>query len=284
MLLLVLAAQAGILRPEIRVGAGAVLAVGLVAVASWLSARPGGRVGAIALAATGVAAAYMDVIAVTTIYDWVSAPVGLAIAAVIGGGGLTLARRWDSEHLGLLVLVPLIILAPVVTDGITLLLVGFMLALSAAALPVQLAKDWIWMHAARTAAGTFPLLVALAASAFDSGDDLWLAAACGIAAALAIVGALILLPRTRNQVAMALLTAAGVLPVLRTGTSSEPTSATCTCSSTNSSTSHARAATPSPSGCGPWMRSRTAGPTPSRAAPRCRNSRPMSTTPARSWI
>ena len=213
-LLLVLAAQAGILRPEIRVGAGAVLAVGLVAVAGWLSARPGGRVGAIALAATGVAAAYMDVIAVTTIYDWVSAPVGLAIAAVIGGGGLTLARRWDSEHLGLLVLVPLIILAPVVTDGITLLLVGFMLALSAAALPVQLGKDWIWMHAARTAAGTFPLLVALAASAFDSGDDLWLAAACGIAAALAIVGALILLPRTRNQVAMALLTAAGVLPVL----------------------------------------------------------------------
>ena len=190
------------------------LAVGLVAVASWLSARPGGRVSAIALAATGVAAAYMDVIAVTTIYDWVSTPVALAIAAVIGGGGLTLARRWDSEHLGLLVLVPLIILAPVVTDGITLLLVGFMLALSAAALPVQLGKDWIWMHAARTAAGTFPLLVALAASAFDSGDDLWLAAACGIAAALAIVGALILLPRTRNQVAMALLTAAGVLPVL----------------------------------------------------------------------
>ena len=127
-----LAAQAGILRPEIRVGAGAVLAVALVAVGRWLYARPGGRVGAIALAATGVAAAYMDVIAVTTIYDWVSAPVGLGIAAVIGGGGLTLARRWNSEHLGLLVLVPLIVLAPVVTDGITLLLVGFMLALSAA--------------------------------------------------------------------------------------------------------------------------------------------------------
>ena len=63
----------------------------------WLYARPGGRVGAIALAATGIAAAYMDVIAVTTIYDWVPAPVGLAIAAVIGGGGLTLARRWDSR-------------------------------------------------------------------------------------------------------------------------------------------------------------------------------------------
>ncbi len=95
-LLLVLAAQAGILRPEIRVGAGAVLAGALVAVAARLQRPPGGRVGAIALAATGVAAAYMDVIAITTIYDWVSAPVGLVIAAVIGGGGLTLARRWDS--------------------------------------------------------------------------------------------------------------------------------------------------------------------------------------------
>jgi hypothetical protein len=165
------------------------------------------------LAATGVAAAYMDVIAVTTIYTWVPAPVGLVIAAVIGGSGLMLARRWDSEHLGLLVLVPLIGLTPVVTDGITLLLVGFMLALSAASLPVQLGKDWIWMHAARTAVATFPLLVALAAAYFDSRSDLWLAGGCGIAALLAIVGALILLPRTGSRVAMALLTATGVVPV-----------------------------------------------------------------------
>lgn len=213
-LLLVLAAQAGILRPEFRVGALAALAAALVGVAWWLNARPGGRVGAIALAATGVAAAYMDVIAVTTIYDWVSAPVGLILAAVIAGGGLTLARRWDSEHLGLLVLVPLIGLAPVVTDGITLLLVGFMLALSTVSVPVQLGKDWIWLHAARITAAVFPLLLALAVRYFDSREDLWLAGACGIAALVAIGSALILLPTTRNRVLMALLTAAGVTPVL----------------------------------------------------------------------
>ena len=173
------------------------LAVALVAAGAWLYARPGGRVGAIALAATGVAAAYMDVIAVTTIYDWVPAPVGLAIAAVIGGGGLTLARRWNSEHLGLLVLVPLIVLAPVVTDGITLLLVGFMLALSAASLPVQLGKDWIWMHAARTAASH------LAATGGAGRDRISIpGTTCGWPVravsrrVLAIVGALILLPRT----------------------------------------------------------------------------------------
>ena len=166
------------------------------------------------MAATGVAAAYIDVIAVTTIYDWVSAPVGLVIAAVIGGGGLTLARRWDSQHLGLLVLVPLIVLAPIVTDGITMLLIAFMLAISAASLLVQLGKDWIWLHTARITASTFPLLVALAVAHFGDGNDAWLAGACGIAAVLAIVGALILLPSTGNRVAMALLTTAGVLPVL----------------------------------------------------------------------
>ena len=92
-LLLVLAAQAGILRPGFRVFAGAALAAGLVGVAWRLVDRPGGRVGAIALAATGIAAAYIDVIAVTTIYHWVSAPVGLTIAAVVAVAGLMLARR-----------------------------------------------------------------------------------------------------------------------------------------------------------------------------------------------
>ena len=213
-LLLVLAAQAGILRPEIRVGAGAMLAGALVVVAARMNSRPGGRVGAIALAATGIAAAYMDVIAITTIYDWVAAPVGLVVAAVIGGGGLTLARRWDSQHLGLLVLVPLIVLAPIVSDGITMLLIAFMLAIAAASLLVQLGKDWIWLHAARITAPTFPLLIALVAARVGDANGAWLAGGCAIAAALAIVGALVLLPSTSNRVAMALLTIAGVFPVL----------------------------------------------------------------------
>lgn len=212
--LLVLAAQAGLLRPEIRVAAGAALAGGLVGAGWWLYRRPGGRTGAVALTATGIAAAYMDVIALTTIYDWVSAPAGLVLAALIGGGGLTLARRWNSEQLGLLVLVPLLVLAPIVVGGVTLLLVAFMLALSAASLPVQISKDWLWLHAARIAAGTLPLLVALLGVYFADGRDPWLVGACGIAALLAIAAALILLPGTANKSAMAVLTAAGVLPVL----------------------------------------------------------------------
>jgi uncharacterized membrane protein len=213
-LLLVLAAQAGILRPGFRVAAGAVLAAGLVAAAWWQQSRPGGRIGAIALAATGIAAAYIDVIAVTAIYHWVSAPVGLAIAAVIGGGGLVLARLWDSEHLGLLVLVPLIVLAPVVTDGVTLLLIGFMLALSAATLPVQWGRDWMTLHVARVAASTVPLLFALAAAAFNDRTDLRLALACAVGAVLAVGAGVLLLRWTANKGAMALTTAAGTVPLL----------------------------------------------------------------------
>ncbi|WP_460354122.1 DUF2339 domain-containing protein [Mycobacterium sp. ZZG] len=216
-LLLVLAAQAGILRPEFRVGAGAVLAAGLVAAGWWQDSRPGGRVGAIALVATGVAAAYIDVIAVTAIYDWMPAAIGLIVASAVAAGGLAVARRWDSQHLGLLVLAPLIGLAPIVTDGISLLLVGFMLTLAAVSLPVQLGRDWLWLHAARIAAAVLPLLAALAARHIAGRHDLWLAGACGIAAAIALTAALILLPGTRNRAALALLTAAGLLPVLCVG-------------------------------------------------------------------
>lgn len=214
-LLLVLAAQAGLLRPELRVAGGVALAGGLVAVGSRWQRRPGGRVGAIALGATGIATGYMNVIAVSTIYGWVPGPFALLLAALVGGAGLMLARRWDSEHLAVLVFVPLAILAPVITDGVTVLLIGFMLALSAAALPAQLGRDWIWMHAARIAAVTLLLLSALASAQFGGSEDPWLLGiACGLAALLSIVSALMLLPSARNRATVALVSAAGVGPVL----------------------------------------------------------------------
>jgi uncharacterized membrane protein len=213
-LLVVLAAQAGILRPEVRVGAGALLAGALVGIGCWLSRRPGGRVGAIALAATGIAAAYIDIIAVATVYQWVPAAVALVLAAAVAGGGLTVARRWNSEQLALLVLVPLLALGPAVVGGVTLLLVGFMLALSAATLPVQLGKNWLAMHGARMAVSTLPLLIALVGVNSTSKQVLWLAAACAIAAFLALASAVVLLPHSTHPVAVALFSAAGTIPVL----------------------------------------------------------------------
>jgi uncharacterized membrane protein len=217
-LLLVLAAQAGLLRPELRVAAGAVLGVALVGIGRWLHARPGGQVGAITLSATGIAALYLGIMAVATIYHWVTAPVALVIGALVGAGGLTLARRWDHEQLAVLVLVPLLVLAPVITDGVTLLLIGFMIALSATTLLVQIGRDWVWMHVARTAAVTVPLLVALAAAYFGSHADTWLlGGATGIAALLSVIGAVLLLRSTTNRSVMALVTVGGLVPALAAG-------------------------------------------------------------------
>lgn len=213
-LLLVLAAQAGILRPEVRVVAGGALAAALVALAWRLHGRPGGRVGAVALAATGVSAAYVDLIAVTTKYHWVSAPAGLLVAGAVASGGLLLTRRWDAEALGLLVLVPLLGLAPVVADGLTPVLIGFMLALAAASVAVQVGRDWIRLHAASIAVATLPLLAALTLSAFDSRRSPVLVVACAIAGVLAVGSALLLLPGTRRSGAMAVVSAMGTAPVL----------------------------------------------------------------------
>lgn len=216
-LLLVLAAQAGLLAPGVRVGAGAVLAAGLTTAGWRLHGRPGGRVGAIALAATGIAAAYVDVIAVTAVYGFLPPPAGLVIAAAVAGSGLFLARQWDSEHLGMLVLVPLIGLAPVVGDGVTLLVVGFLLALAAASLPVQLGRSWTGLHVARIATATVPLLIALIGVERSSADAGWLAGAAAIGAVLAILGALLSFPTHRRPVAVAAWSAAGTVPVLSLG-------------------------------------------------------------------
>ena len=143
------------------------------------------------------------------------AATGLVVAGPVGAA-LHLADQRAPFGARTAVVVPVGsgVLAPVVADGVSLLLIGFMLALSAAALPVQIGKDWVWMYVARTVVCTFPLLVALASAAFGSHRNPGLAAGCAAAAVLAIAGALILLPKTTNRSLLAVATAGGALPVL----------------------------------------------------------------------
>lgn len=214
-MMLVLAAQAGILRPEIRVAAGAVLAAVLVIVAVRMADRPGGRVGAIALSATGIAAAYFDVVAVTRFYDWLPDYGGLLLAGLVTFGGLLLARRWDSQHLGLLVLIPVFILAPVLTEGPSLLLVGFMLAMAIGSFPVQLGKDWVLLHAARVTASTATLLAWIAASAGHSESHVVLATTAIVGnAVFGVATAAILARKSSLPQLTALLGCATVVPVV----------------------------------------------------------------------
>jgi len=121
-MLLVLAAQRGWFGPGARVAAGAALAAAL----AWLGVRGGesdrraGRAAGsapVALVATGAAAAYLDVVAVTTGYGWVAPAPGLVLAGLVALGGLHLARRWGSELLAVLLVAGAALLAPAVAQG-----------------------------------------------------------------------------------------------------------------------------------------------------------------------
>jgi hypothetical protein len=121
-MLLVLAAQRGWFGPGARVAAGAVLAAALAGFGvrtgeSDRRARSAVGSAPVALVATGAAAAYLDVVAVTSGYGWVAPVPGLVLAGLVALGGLHLARRWDSELLAVLLLAGAAGLAPVVAQS-----------------------------------------------------------------------------------------------------------------------------------------------------------------------
>ncbi len=136
-MLLVIAVRHGWFGPLARVGAGAALAAVLATLGSRQGAadlRAGRAVGAapVALVATGGAAAYLDVVAVTQGYGWVPAVPGLALSGVVALAGLWLARRWGSELLAVVMVAGAAGFSPVVAGGPGWVLSGFLGVLSLA--------------------------------------------------------------------------------------------------------------------------------------------------------
>ena len=201
---LVLAAQRGWFGPEARVAAGAVLAVILIGLGvrsgradlrgrDTVEGAPAAAVGApsgvgaapVALVATGVATAYLVVVAVTTGYGWVPTAPGLALAGAVALGGLHLARSWRSELLAVLVVLGAAVLAPVVAQGGGWVVTGYLAILCLA--------GW-WASGDRTTpvltlARVLPLTLALLVSSVAGGgtvDDVGNLAIAGIALAAAL--------------------------------------------------------------------------------------------------
>ncbi|MEC3914357.1 DUF2339 domain-containing protein [Nocardia sp. CDC160] len=219
-MLLVLAAQAGFFGPVPRVVAGALFSGALVAIAIRVAGKAGGKVGGIALAATGIAGGYLDVIAVTSIYHWLPPVVGYAVALGIAAGGVALAVRWGSQALAVLVVLGAALLAPFVSTELVVLL-GFLIVLQIAALPVQSVRDWPVLHVVRTLPAALTTLLAVAASALElSGDDtstvqrIQVLAAATVIAVAGLVGAVLAGRRRAGDIAASLSFAAATLPLL----------------------------------------------------------------------
>lgn len=222
-MLLALAVQQGWFVPELRVALGVLLAAALVAAGHVVRAREGrtGRSSAapVALAATGYAAGYLDVVAVTTVYDWVPRTGGLVLAAVVAASGLLLARRWDRQLLAVVTVLGATLLAPFVTgrpgDEVSL----FVVVLSAAALLARGDRGWPLLALARTVPAGGLVLLGVASSLAGDGPSRVAILAAVALTLLALTGAVSAGRHDRSDLvgsaatvvaAVALLTSIGV--------------------------------------------------------------------------
>ncbi|WLP92454.1 DUF2339 domain-containing protein [Gordonia sp. NB41Y] len=211
-LLLVAAAQAGWLRPELRVAGGAVLAAVLFGAGVVIGRTPEKRTGALGLVATGTATAWFTILAATSLYHWIPGTAGLIAAGAVAAAGLGIARWWDSQPLGVTLAVALLILAPFLTGGVDLTLVVFLLVYATASLGVQLGRDWTAMYILNTVAAVIPPALLLVAPGDTTVVQFVLVASAAFL--LTLGSAVCLLRTTSHPMLLALIAPVGVLPII----------------------------------------------------------------------
>ncbi|WP_245721500.1 DUF2339 domain-containing protein [Nocardia crassostreae] len=167
------------------------------------------------MAATGIAGGYLDVVAVTAMYGWVHPVVGYAVALGIAAGGVALALRWNSQALAVLVVLGAALLSPAVTTELALL--AFLIVLQIAALPVQLVRDWPFLHIVRIMSAVLATLttVAMAGLGDESrGHRYQVLAAAVVIAAVGLAGSVLVVRRRAGDIAASLTFAAATVPLL----------------------------------------------------------------------
>ncbi|WP_165943072.1 DUF2339 domain-containing protein [Gordonia zhaorongruii] len=209
-MLLILAAQAGLLRPEIRTAGGGLLAAVLAGLGIHIGRNPAKRPGAAGLVATGIAGLLFDVLAMSTFYEWLPPVAALAAAGAIAGVGLGVAHVWNSQAMGLMVSIPVLLLAPFVTAGVTVTLVGFVLVYAATTLWIQVGRNWFALYAVNTAAVVIPAVIYGAMY-----SEPWIETVIAITALVVILGSSILLVNTSSCPSIvALISTAAALPMM----------------------------------------------------------------------
>lgn len=161
--LLAIAIAAGVFGPVPRTIAGALLAAALLVGGAAVRRRSPESPGGEALAATGLAAAYLDLLAATALYHFIPGSLGLVVAAVLAVGAFVLARSWNSELLAVLAAAPPILLAPAVTGGDSLATMSFVALLLVGSAIAHLGREWPWLYAARVVPAVAVLLWVTAA-------------------------------------------------------------------------------------------------------------------------
>ncbi|MEO9138135.1 MAG: DUF2339 domain-containing protein [Jatrophihabitans sp.] len=219
-LLLVLAIQRGYVGPLARVLLGAGLGAALIGIGLRLHRSPAGRIGAHAVAATGIAVLYLDVVAATSLYSFLPGWAGLIVGLVVAGAGVTVAARWDSQVLATFVVAGCAASSPILTSGYSTLLVGFLLVLQIATTPVQMARRWSILTLVASVPPVLAILFGVDLIGFGrGGPDARATALLCLTTALVqiVIATLTAAKRQADDLPIALLLA-GPVPVLLTAT------------------------------------------------------------------
>ncbi|MCR3747039.1 DUF2339 domain-containing protein [Lentzea californiensis] len=212
-MLLVLAVQRGWLGPMPRVIGGAVFSGALVGIGMWLHRNPAGRTGAMALAFTGFAGLYLDVLAATSLYGYLPESVGLVVGLAVAALGVVLALKWESQALAVTVVAACALCSPIITEGFTVLLVGFLLVLKMASTPVQIKRNWPGL----AIAGGFPPILASLLTTANAIPRSYEWTVVGVAAATTVVGiavAFLTIRKRPDDIVAVALIAGSALPAL----------------------------------------------------------------------
>lgn len=178
--LLAIAIAAGVFGPLPRVVTGALLSGALLGAGTVVRRRSPGTAGGEALAATGLAAAYLTLLAATALYDFVPGSLGLVLAAVLAVAAFALARAWDSELLAVLAAAPPALLAPAVTGFGSVATTAFVALLLVGSAFAHIGRAWPWLYLGRTLPSVAVLLIGVGAQQSDPAPSLTVAASAAL--------------------------------------------------------------------------------------------------------
>lgn len=147
--------QDGVLGTIPRTVIGMVLAAAAVGAALWQHSKDPKNIGAQALMATGVASAFLCIVAVTVLFvgpdgrRMLPEIAGLALAGLVSVGGVWIARAWHSQWLAVLAILGSLLLAPYLVQGEVIWALAFMVVMSIGTAAFQRGLAWVGLMAAR---------------------------------------------------------------------------------------------------------------------------------------
>jgi uncharacterized membrane protein len=156
----VLAANRGWIGPNIRIACGAGVSAIVFGSGFWLRRRFGETFSSLAAVGAGVAGAYATLLAAAALYEMVSKPVALVLAAVIAAVGLAISLAWKSQTVASLGLVGAMVVPGMLVfqGGLSVVGTAFVAIVFAAAAAVAVGRRW---HALLAVAGGLSVLQAM---------------------------------------------------------------------------------------------------------------------------